>query len=101
EAVKEFALKLILGTHPEIEDGHILAKQYVEAGASPRAAQGIISGAKVLAVIDGRLNVSFDDIKALSYVVLKHRIILNFDAITEGITEESIIDKILEDLKVV
>ncbi|MBU3102700.1 AAA family ATPase [Clostridium gasigenes] len=101
EAVKEFALKLILGTHPEIEDGHDLAKQYVEAGASPRAAQGIISGAKVLAVMDGRFNVSFDDIKALSYPILKHRIILNFDAITEGITEESIIDKILEDLKVV
>lgn len=101
ESVKEFALKLILGTHPEIEDGHELTKQYVEAGASPRAAQGIISGAKVRAVMEGRFNVSFEDIKALAYPVLKHRMILNFDAITEGITEESIIDKILEDLKVV
>ena len=51
--------------------------------------------------MEGRFNVSFDDIKALAYPVLKHRIILNFDAITEGVTEESIIDKILEDLKVV
>ena len=73
----------------------------MEAGASPRAAQGIISGAKVRAIMEGRFNVSFDDIKALAYPILKHRIILNFDAITEGITEESIIDKILEDLKVV
>ncbi|MEG1287506.1 MAG: MoxR family ATPase [Clostridium sp.] len=101
ETVKEFALKLILATHPEIEDGHEYTKQYVEAGASPRAAQGIISGAKVRAVMEGRFNVSFEDIKALAYPVLKHRLILNFDAITEGITEEIIIDKILEDLKVV
>lgn len=101
EAVKEFALKLILATHPEIPEASEFVKRYVEAGASPRAAQGIISGAKVRAVMEGRLNVSFDDIKALAYPVLSHRIILNFDAITEGLTEESIIDKILEDLKVV
>lgn len=101
DAVKEYALKLILATHPEIEEGAEITKRYVEAGASPRAAQGIISGAKVRAVMEGRLNVSFKDIKALAYPILRHRIILNFDAITEGLTEESIIDKILEDLKVV
>ena len=101
DAVKEYALKLILATHPEIEEGAEITKRYVEAGASPRAAQGIISGAKVRAVMEGRLNVSFEDIKALAYPILRHRIILNFDAITEGLTEESIIGKILEDLKVV
>ena len=101
DAVKEYALKLILATHPEIEEGAEITKRYIEAGASPRAAQGIISGAKVRAVMEGRLNVSFEDIKALAYPILRHRIILNFDAITEGLTEESIIDKILEDLKVV
>lgn len=101
DAVKEYALKLILATHPEIEEGAEITKRYVEAGASPRAAQGIISGAKVRAVMEGRLNVSFEDIKALAYPILRHRIILNFDAITEGLTEEIIIDKILEDLKVV
>ena len=101
DSVKEYALKLILATHPEIEEGAEIVKKYVEAGASPRAAQGIISGAKVRAVMEGRLNVSFEDIKALAYPVLRHRIILNFDAITEGLTEEVIIDKLLEDLKVV
>lgn len=101
DSVKEYALKLILATHPEIEEGAEIVKKYVEAGASPRAAQGIISGAKVRAVMEGRLNVSFEDIKALAYPVLRHRLILNFDAITEGLTEESIIDKLLEDLKVV
>ena len=51
--------------------------------------------------VEGRLNVSFEDIKELAYPVLRHRIILNFDAITEGLNEEAIISKILEDLKVV
>ncbi len=101
DSVKEYALKLILATHPEIEEGAEIVKKYVEAGASPRAAQGIISGAKVRAVMEGRLNVSFEDIKVLAYPILRHRLILNFDAITEGLTEESIIDKLLEDLKVV
>ena len=101
EAVKEYALKLILATHPELENGADIAKKYVEAGAGPRAAQGIIAGAKVRAVMEGRLNVSFEDIKELGYPVLRHRIILNFDAITEGLNEEAIISKILEDLKVV
>lgn len=101
EPVKEYALKLILATHPELENGADIAKKYVEAGAGPRAAQGIIAGAKVRAVMEGRLNVSFEDIKELAYPVLRHRIILNFDAITEGLNEEAIISKILEDLKVV
>ena len=101
EPVKEYALKLILATHPELENGADIAKRYVEAGAGPRAAQGIIAGAKVRAVMEGRLNVSFEDIKELAYPVLRHRIILNFDAITEGLNEEAIITKILEDLKVV
>ncbi len=101
EPVKENALKLILATHPELESGADIAKKYVEAGAGPRSAQGIIAGAKVRAVMEGRLNVSFEDIKELAYPVLRHRIILNFDAITEGLNEEAIISKILEDLKVV
>ena len=101
ESVKEYALKLILATHPEIEAGAQIAKKYLEAGASPRAAQGIIAGAKVRAVMEGRFNVSFDDIKELAYPVLRHRLVLNFDAITEGLNEETIISKILEELKVV
>lgn len=101
EPVKEYALKLILATHPELDSGADIAKRYLEAGAGPRAAQGIIAGAKVRAVMEGRVNVAFEDIKELAYPVLRHRIILNFDAITEGLNEEAIISKILEDLKVV
>ncbi len=101
DAVKEYALKIILATHPEVKGGHELSKKYVEVGASPRAAQGLISGAKVKAVMEGRYNVFFDDIKYIAYPVLRHRIILNFEGITDGITEEYIIEKILEDLRVV
>lgn len=101
EAVKEYALKIILATHPELNEGHDLVKKYVEVGASPRAAQGLFGGAKVLAVMNGRLNVSFDDIKQIAYPILRHRIIINFEGVSEGITEEFIIEKILEDLKVV
>lgn len=101
EPVKEYALKLILATHPELDSGADIAKRYLESGAGPRAAQGIIAGAKVRAVMEGRVNVAFEDIKELAYPVLRHRIILNFDAITEGLNEEAIISKILEDLKVV
>ncbi len=101
DSVMEYALKLILATHPEINEAADIVKKYVEAGASPRAAQGIISGAKVRAVMEGRLNVSFEDIKELAYPVLRHRLILNFDAITEGLTVENIIESLLEDLKVV
>ena len=79
------ALKLILATHPEVDEGHPIVKKYVEAGVSPRAAQGLFSGAKVRAIMKGRLNVSFDDIKEIAYPILRHRIILNFEAITEGI----------------
>ena len=99
EPVKEYALKLILATHPEIENAPDIIKKYVEAGVSPRAAQAILSGAKVRAVMNDRLNVSFDDIKVMAYPVLRHRIILNFEAATEGITEEFIIEKILENLE--
>lgn len=99
--VKEYALKIILATHPELEDGHEMAKKYLEAGASPRAAQGLISGAKVRALMEGRLNVSFEDIRAIAYPILRHRVIMNFEGITDGINVEDIITKILDDLKVV
>ena len=101
ESVKEYALKIVLGTHPELEYSNDIVKKYVEAGASPRAAQGIISAAKVRAIMEGRFNVSFEDIKVLAKPILRHRIILNFESITEGLKAEDIVDKIIEDLKVV
>lgn len=101
DPVKEYALKIVLGTHPELEYSNETVKTYVEAGASPRAAQGILSAAKVRAVMEGRFNISFEDIKSLAKPILRHRIILNFESISEGLKAEDIVDKIIEDLKVV
>lgn len=101
EAVKEYALKLILATHPESEYSNDFVKKYVEVGASPRGAQGIFNGAKVEAILKGRLNVAFEDINNVAYAVLRHRIFLNFDAISEGITTDKIIEEVIKDLKVI
>ena len=99
DSVKEYGIKVILATHKDSEEATELVKQFVEAGASPRAAQGLFSGAKVRAVMKGRYNVSFEDIKAIAYPILRHRIILNFEAMSEGISEEKIISDILENIK--
>lgn len=101
DSVQEYALKLILATHPELEDSPEIVKKYVEAGASPRAAQGIIAASKVRAVMEGRLNVAFEDIQDLAKPILRHRLILNFDSISENLRAEDIIDKVIEELKVV
>ena len=72
-AVEEYALKVILATHSDFEEAPELSKKYIRYGASPRAAQAIISTAKVRAVMEGRYNVSFDDIKYVALLPLRHR----------------------------
>lgn len=94
-AVEEYALKVILSTHADFEEAPELSKKYIRYGASPRAAQAIISAAKVRAVMEGRYNVSFDDIKYVALPTLRHRFFLNFDAVSDGVTTEMIIEEIL------
>jgi len=101
EAVKEYALKLILATHPESEYSNDFVKKYVEVGASPRGAQGLFNGSKVEAILKGRLNVAFEDINDIAYAVLRHRIFLNFEAVSEGITTDMIIKEVIKSLKVI
>jgi len=101
EAVKEYALKLILATHPESEYSNDFVKKYVEVGASPRGAQGLFNGSKVGAILKGRLNVAFEDINDIAYAVLRHRIFLNFEAVSEGITTDMIIKEVIKSLKVI
>ncbi|WP_346886245.1 MoxR family ATPase [Clostridium sp. UBA4395] len=101
EAVKEYALKLILATHPESEYSNDFIKKYVEVGASPRGAQGLFNGSKVEAILKGRLNVAFEDINDIAYAVLRHRIFLNFEAVSEGITTDMVIKEVIKSLKVI
>lgn len=95
-SVKEFALRIILSTHPELDDSPDITKKYIRYGASPRGAQSLISTGKVRALINGRYNVAFEDIEYVSYPALRHRILLNFEALSEGISTEEIIKEILE-----
>ncbi|WP_432409519.1 AAA family ATPase [Wukongibacter sp. M2B1] len=95
EAVLEYAMKLVLYTHPENEISPEGTKKYVRFGSSPRGAQAIIKAAKVKALVDGRFNVSFDDVKYVSMPALRHRIILNFEAMSDNVDSDYIINEIL------
>lgn len=96
--VKDFAVRLVLATHPKTETAAPITNQYLRFGSSPRGAQTMILAAKVRALIQGRFNVSFDDIEAVATPALRHRLILNFEAEAEGITTDQIIAQILQDL---
>lgn len=98
-AVQEYALKVVLATHPENEDSPEIAKRYIRFGASPRAAQAIIATSKIRALMEGRYNVSFEDITYVAYPALRHRFFLNFDAVAEGVTTDEIISNILDKVK--
>ncbi len=96
--VKDYAIRLILATHPKTETAAPVANQYLRFGSSPRGGQTLLLGAKVRALAQGRFNVSFDDIRAVATPALRHRLILNFEAEAEGITTDHIIAQILKDV---
>jgi MoxR-like ATPase len=96
--VKEYAVRLVLAIHPELESSPSMVRRYVRYGASPRGVQSLILGAKVKALIDGRYNVSFSDIRYVAKPSLRHRIILNFEGEAEGLDTDTIIDQILEEV---
>ncbi|MGC8971127.1 MAG: AAA family ATPase [bacterium] len=96
--VKDYAVRLVLATHPELESSPSMVKRYVRYGASPRGVQSLILGAKVKALIEGRYNVSFSDIRYVAKPSLRHRIILNFEGEAEGLDTDTVIDNILEEV---
>jgi MoxR-like ATPase len=94
--VKEFAARLVLATHPS--EGSPVARKYLRYGASPRGAQALVRAGKILALLKGRYNVSFGDIREAAFPALRHRLILNFEAEAEGIRPDAILEKILAEL---
>ena len=94
--VKEFAARLVLSTHPS--GGSAIAKKYLRYGASPRGAQALVRAGKILALLKGRYNVSFGDIREAAFPALRHRMILNFEAEAEGVRADAILEKILSDV---
>jgi MoxR-like ATPase len=97
--VKDFVARLVLATHPEEPHASPLTKKYVRYGVSPRGAQALALGAKVTALLSGRFNVAFDDIKAVAPAALRHRMLLNFDGLADGIRTDHVIDELLTELQ--
>lgn len=94
--VKEYAARLVLATHPA--QGMSVAKKYLRYGASPRGAQALVRAGKILALLKGRYNVSFGDLKEAALPALRHRLILNFEAEAEGVKSDGILEKILAEI---
>ena len=99
DEVLMFAVNLVSNTHPQLENCPAATKKYVKYGASPRAAQGLITAAKIRALMDGRYNVSYDDIKALAFPILRHRIKINYTAVNEKLSVDEVIAKIIKETK--
>jgi len=97
--VLAYAARLITATHPEDKDAPPATRQYVRYGASPRGMQALILAGKIMALLDGRFNVAFADLKLAALPALRHRIILNFEAQAEGISPDDIIRQVIETIK--
>ena len=97
--VLQYAARLVAATHPESREAAPITKQYVRYGASPRGMQALILAGKIIALLDGRYNVAFVDLKAAALPALRHRVILNFEAQAEGITGDDAIGGILEHVR--
>jgi MoxR-like ATPase len=94
--VTAYAVSVLSATHPDQPRAPELVRDYVRYGGSPRGAQALVTAGKIGALLDGRFNVSIDDIRAVALPALRHRIILNFEGEAEGITSEAIVRTILE-----
>jgi len=93
--VADFAVRLVLASHPDVPEAAETARRNVRFGASPRAAQAMILAAKIHAVLAGRVNVSFDDVRRVAAPALRHRLILNYEAEAKGMTGDRVVGELL------
>jgi MoxR-like ATPase len=97
--VADYAVRLVLATHPDLPEAAEVAKRYVRYGASPRAAQALVLAGKIQALLGGRVNVAYDDIRAVALASLRHRLILNYDAQVKGVTPDSLIVDVMREVR--
>ena len=97
--VLEYAVALVSATHPEIDGASATASKYIKYGASPRAAQALITAAKVRALMHGNYNVSYADIDALAAPVLRHRIKISYAAINDKLNVDEVIEMLVKETK--
>jgi len=95
-SVREFAINVVLSTHPDKPQAPPPVRQFVRYGSSPRGAQAIVLTAKIRALLEGRYNVAIEDIAAVALPALRHRILLNFEGQAEGIVPDTLIQVILD-----
>jgi len=93
--VQNYAIDLVMATQPASPQAHELANKFIRYGSSPRGAQALVECGRVFALMKGRLHLSTEDVEKVAPAVLRHRIILNFDAHAEGETQETILNRII------
>jgi MoxR-like ATPase len=94
--VQEYAIQMVMATQPEQKEAHELARKYVRYGSSPRGAQALVECGRVHALMRGRFHLAIEDVTHVAPAVLRHRIILNFDAHADGQTPETILSTIIK-----
>ena len=94
--VKDYAIRLVMASHPDNENATEKIKEYVQYGASPRGVQSLVLAGKVGALLEGRFNVSVEDIRSVAKPALRHRMVLNIKGEAEGLDEDLLIDEIIE-----
>ena len=99
EAVLDYAARLVMATHPEGQDSPDIAKRYVRYGASPRAIQTLVLAGKVNALLSGRYNVSFDDLRRVMLPAMRHRVVLGVEAQLQNVDADTILMQILEGVR--
>lgn len=97
--VLAYAARLVSATHPEEREAPGITRQFVRYGASPRGMQALILAGKIMALLDGRFNVAFADLKLAALPALRHRVVLNFEAQAEGVSPDDIVRQIVEAVK--
>jgi MoxR-like ATPase len=97
--VQDYAIRLVMATHPQGEFATADANRYIRCGASPRGAQALVLAAKVRALLEGRYNVGFEDIRKVYLPATRHRVLLNFEAQAENIASDQILQEILGEVK--
>jgi MoxR-like ATPase len=97
-SVTDYVVRMTLATHPQSADAPDVVRRYVRYGVSPRGAQAIVLGSKIRALIEGRLNVAYDDVRAVAAPALRHRLILNFDAESSGVTADDVMSQLIDSL---
>ncbi len=98
DGVLDYALKIVVGTHPTGAEGCDIARRYCRFGSSPRGAQAMISAAKVYALLDDRFNIAKEDVRKAAVLALRHRILLNFEAEADGISADEIVSQVIQEV---